>query len=159
MDSQPISEFLEKTYPELSLPLTSERGRDIEHISRTRLGKTQQISIAPREINILCPRTQEWFRTKIEASFGQTLESIYEGDKEEQVWEETKADRLKVDELIRANGGPFVLGKEPSYTDFFLAGNMQSSRMVEESVFDRMYALPGFKAVYDACAPWMERRD
>ena len=117
------------------------------------------ISISPREVNVLSPRSAEWYRKKSEAAFGQKLESIYEGDKEEKVWEATEADRMKVDELIRANGGPFILGKEPSYADFFIAGNMQTARVVEESVFERSYALPGFRGIYDACSPYMERRD
>lgn len=67
---------------------------------------------------------------------------------------------LAIDELIRANPeGPFVLGEKPSGTDFFIAGSLQSAKMVDERTFERCVAYPGFRAVYEACLPFMEKRD
>jgi hypothetical protein len=55
--------------------------------------------------------------------------------------------------------GPFVLGSKPSLTDFFIAGSLQAVRVVDERVFSRVVAYDGFKNVYDACSPYMEKKD
>jgi hypothetical protein len=50
-------------------------------------------------------------------------------------------------------------GKGPSMTDFFVAGSMETARVVDEAVFERMVGVKGFKEVYEGCAEWMDRRD
>jgi glutathione S-transferase len=55
--------------------------------------------------------------------------------------------------------GPFILGARPSYADFFIAGSLQSSRVIDEGVFQRFMKFPGFKDVYEACVPFMDRKD
>lgn len=64
-------------------------------------------------------------------------------------------------ELIRTHGAdrPFVLGDRPSYADFTIAGSLQSARVVHESVFQRIIGVVGFREVYEACLPYMERND
>ena len=64
-----------------------------------------------------------------------------------------------VGELMRTTKaeGPFVLGAKPSGTDFFIAGALQSARMVDEGVFQRNMKYPGFKDIYEGCSPYMEK--
>lgn len=64
-------------------------------------------------------------------------------------------------ELIRSHGadGPFVLGDRPSYADFTIAGSLQSARVVNEGVVERIFGVVGFREVYEACLPYMERKD
>jgi len=66
-----------------------------------------------------------------------------------------------VGELMRTHkaDGPFVLGARPSYADFFVTGCLQSARVVDEGVFQRHVKYPGFKEIYEACLPYMEKRD
>ncbi|KAF3026637.1 hypothetical protein E8E14_014485 [Neopestalotiopsis sp. 37M] len=160
MDSKPISEFIEKTYPSPAVPLTSDLGREIETKARGGLGLTFRKSLMPREIHILSPPAQEFFRRTREASLGHRLEDLLEGDKEQVAWAESAEGMREAGELIRTNSaeGPFVLGARPSYTDFFLAGSMQCARVIDEEVFRKYLRGPGFKEVYDACLPWMEKK-
>lgn len=58
-----------------------------------------------------------------------------------------------------AGEGSFILGEKPSYSDFFVAGSLQSAKMVDEGTFERMMSFEGQRAVYEACLPWMERKD
>lgn len=58
----------------------------------------------------------------------------------------------------RAAEGPFVLGARPSYTDFFVAGAVQSSRVVDEGVLERIVKFPGFSDIYTACLPYMDKQ-
>jgi glutathione S-transferase len=159
MDSVPIAQFLESTYPDPPVPLTSELGREIE--AKARAGPVFRTSVVPREIGILSPRSQEYFRRKLEASLGHRLEDLLDSDKEEQAWNAASDNMRAVGELMRTHkaDGPFVLGSRPSLTDFFITGNLQLARVVDEGVFQRIIKFPGYGEIYEACLPYMEKKD
>jgi glutathione S-transferase len=161
MDSVPIAQFLELTYPDPPVPLTSELGREIEAKARSVLGMAFRTSVMPREMGILSPRAQEYFRRTREALLGHRLEDLLDPDKEEQTWNAVGNGMRAVGELMRTHkaDGPFVLGARPSYTDFFIAGSLQSARVVDEGVFQRNIKYPGYEEIYEACLPYMEKKD
>jgi glutathione S-transferase len=159
MESALIAQFLESTYPDLPVPLTSELGREIEAQSRHVVGPIFFKSVMPREMGILSPRAQEYFRRTREASLGHRLEDQLAD--EEQSWNALADGMRAVGELMQSHkaDGPFVLGAQPTYTDFFIAGSLQSARVVHESVFQRFSEYPGYKEIYEACLPYMEKKD
>ncbi|EXJ84153.1 hypothetical protein A1O3_04820 [Capronia epimyces CBS 606.96] len=159
MDSVTIAQFLESTYPDPPVPLTSELGLEIGAKARAVVGRAFSTSLMPRELGILSPRAQEYFRRTREESLGHRLEDLF--DKEEEAWSAVGEDIRAVGELIQTHkaDGPFVLGARPSYTDFFIAGSLQSARMVDERVFQRTIKYPGYGEVYEACLPYMEKKD
>jgi glutathione S-transferase len=161
MDSVPISQFIESTYPDPPVPLISELGREIETKARAVIGPTFRNSVLPREISIFSPRAQEYFRRTREAELGHPLEDLLDTDKEEQSWSAVNEDMRALGELMMTHkaDGPFILGARPSYADFFIAGTLQFCRVVDESVFQRFMTSPGFKNVYEACVPFMQRKD
>ena len=160
MDSTPIAQFLESTYPDPPVPLMSELGREIEAKARSVGGTAFRASVMPREIRILSPRSQEYFRRRCEASLGYRLEDLLDTDKEEQSWNAVDEGMRAVSELMQTHkaDGPFVLGARPSYTDFFIAGSLQCARVVDEGVFQRNIKYPGFEGIYTACLPYMEEK-
>lgn len=159
MDSTPIAQFLESTYPDSAVPLTSALGREIESKARKVVGTITRNSIMPREVGILSPRAQDYFRCTREAALGHALEDLLVG--EEESWKAAEDDVRAVGQLMltRQAEGPFVLGARPSYTDFFVAGALQSARVVDEGVWRRIVGFPGYGEVYEACLPCMERKD
>lgn len=161
MDSVPIAQFLESTYPNPAVLLTSELGREIETKGRAVVGKAYRTSVMAREIGILSPRSGEYFRRTREAMLGHRLEDLLDGDKEEQCWNAVDDDIRAAGELMLTHKaeGPFVLGARPSFTDFFIAGSLQSARLVDEGVFQRTIKYPGFGEIYEACLPYMEKQD
>lgn len=161
MDSTPIAQFLESTYPEPALPLTSEVGKQIETESRVFGGTALRISIMPREIRILSPRSQEYFRRTREALVGQPLENFLDAEKEDQAWKDSEEGMRTVGELMSKNkaDGPFILGARPSYTDFFIVGAIQCARAIDEGIFQRFTKSPDHMRIYEACQPWMEKKD
>lgn len=160
MDSTPISEFLESTYPDPPLPLTSELGRQIEAQSRGAIGPLHRRSVMPREIRILSPRSQEYFRRRTETHLGHPLEQLLDSGKEERDWKAATEGIRAVGELMQTHkaDGPFILGAQPSYSDFFVAGSLQCTRVIDEGVFRRYMEYPGYKDIYEACLPYMERK-
>ncbi|KAF2443011.1 hypothetical protein P171DRAFT_54451 [Karstenula rhodostoma CBS 690.94] len=161
MDSAAIAAFLEATYPDPALPLTSALGAEIEKKARAVVGPAFYTSLVPRELHILSPRSQEYFRRTRESALGHPLEDLIAGDKEEAVWKAIDDDARAAGALMRTNKaqGPFVLGAQPSFTDFFIAGALQNARVVEERVWERCVAYEGYREVYEACERWMERKD
>jgi glutathione S-transferase len=161
MDSIPIAQFIESTYPTPPVPLTSELGREIEAKARAVGGRAFVALVMPRELRILSPRAQEYFRRTREASLGHPLEDLLTSEKQEQAWKLTDEGMGAVGELMQTNKaeGPFVLGASPSMTDFFIVGSLESTRIVDEDVFKRMVEYPGRKELYEACLPYMEKRD
>ncbi|KAL2817298.1 hypothetical protein BDW59DRAFT_152771 [Aspergillus cavernicola] len=159
MESVLVAQFLESTYPIPPVPLTSDLGREIETISRGVVGPIFRVSVMPREIGILSVRAQEYFRRTREAQLGHGLEELLL--QEEERWNGVEDSMRAVGELMQTHkaDGPFVLGARPSYTDFFIAGNLQSARVIDESVFQRIVKYPGYKEVYEACLPYMEKKD
>jgi glutathione S-transferase len=158
MDSISIAQFLESTYPDLPVPLTSELGREIESKARTVIGPVFRVAVMPREIAILSPRSQEYFRRTREAAVGCKLEDLLNEEKEEMAWRKIEDDMRTIGQLMLTNEkeGNFVLGASPSATDFFIAGSLQAARMVNEGVFERITRDPGHKKIYEACLPYME---
>ncbi|KAJ5127288.1 hypothetical protein N7448_008067 [Penicillium atrosanguineum] len=159
IESALIAEFLESTYPDLPVPLTSEIGVEIEAKARRVVGVVFRSAVMPREINILSPRAREYFRRTREASLGHPLEDLLVN--EEESWNAASDNMRAVGELMQTNkaDGPFVLGAKPSYTDFFIAGSLQSARVIDEGVFQRITKYPGYKEIYEACLPYMEKKD
>ena len=161
MDSSPIAHFLESTYPDPPVVLSSELGTSIEAQSRAVGAPAFRTSIMPREANILSTRSAEYFRRTREAALGHPLEELLDDEKEERAWKAAEEGMRAVSEMMLRNSGkgPFILGAEPSYSDFRIVGSIQSARMVDEGVFERLVAYPGYRALYEGCAPFMERRD
>lgn len=161
MDSVPISKFLEATYPSPPVPLTSDLGREIEFRSRRTIASVLQASVIPREIHILSPAAQDFFRRTREEQLGHPIEDLLQPGREDAAWQSISDEMKSIGELIMTNkaDGPFVLGKQPSSTDFFLVGSLQCARVVDEGVFQRIVAYPGYGEVYEACQPFMIRKD
>ena len=115
----------------------------------------------PREMEILSPRAQEFFRQTREASLGHRLEDLLDPDEEERTWNAVGDGMRAVGELMRTHraDGPFVLGSRPSYTDFWITGSLQCAKVVNEGVFGRIIKFPGYEEVYEACLPYLEKRD
>lgn len=161
MDSEVISTFLESTYPEPPLMMESTLGLEIQSKARTAVGPAFRISITPREIHILNPRSQVYFRQTRETSLGHPLEELLASNREQDIWKAQSNDIESAGKLMRINKdrGPFIMGAIPSYVDFLIAGSIQSARVVDEGVFRRITSYPGYGDIYTACLPFMEKQD
>ena len=138
IDSAPIARFIESTYPDPAVLLTSELGAEVEAKARSLRG-TFLFSVMAREIRILSPRAAVFFRRSREATLGHRLEDLLDDDKEDQSWKEADGSMRAISELMQRNkaDGRFILGARPSYADFFIAGNLQCARVIDEGVFQR----------------------
>ena len=161
MDSFPIAQFLESTYPDPPLLITLSLGDSLEAQAHAAIGPALRTSVMPREANILSERAGAYFRQSREAALGHRLEDLLDSDKEEQAWKAAGAGMRAISELMATHkdDGPFVLGARPSYADFRITGVLQAARMVDEGVWKRIVAYPGFGGIYEGCLPYMEKKD
>ena len=160
MGSGTISEFLESKYPTKPVTLKSDLGKRIELDARSAAGIPFTHSVTPRERDILSPRSAEYFQRTREAALGVRLDDMLGAD-EEASWNSVHDSLTAVSELMLTNSsdGPFILGAEPSYSDFTIAGILQCSREVDERVWERLVRYPGFARIYEGCEPLMDKRD
>lgn len=161
MDSTPISKFLETTYPDPPVLFRSQLGNEIEFQARKFIGPIHRRSVVSREINILSPRSGEYFRRRAKEGLGHPLKQLLDMDKEKQPWRGRDQRIRAVEALMQTHQeeGPFIMGARSSYTDFFVVESLQSARVVDEGVFQRYVAYSGFGDVYEACLPNMKTRD
>ncbi|KAL7924246.1 hypothetical protein ACQKWADRAFT_287730 [Trichoderma austrokoningii] len=159
MDSPAVAKFIESTYPDPPVQLDSELGAQIMLKLRAEVGPTAQNSLMPREALIFSPRAEEYFRRTREARIGRPLEELLEG--EDEAWEALEGKSQAIGALMRTNraDGPFVLGARPSVIDFFIAGSIQTAKVIDEGVFQRIAKLPGYLEIYEACQPFMQKED
>lgn len=157
MDSVVITQFIHDLHPDPPFVLSSDLGNEIEMRSRGAIGKAFRVSIAPRELQILASRSQEYFRQTREAELGHPLEDLLKH--EDKIWASAADEQEAVSALLKTNSkdGPFVLGNVPSITDFFIVGALQSAKVVDSEVWDRVVKYDGFLNLYKACIGWMEQ--
>lgn len=166
MDSYAIAKFLETTYPSTkyrALPLHSEVGDEIVSKAAAALDPVFGPCLTPTEITMLSPRAQVYFRTTREKMFGCKIEELISGDKAEQIWAGAATEIQRVNAIVEkqkeSSRGPFLFGKEPTFSDFVIAGALQSARAIDQGVFERTMGYPGFKGIYEACEPYMAKKD
>lgn len=154
-----IERFLESRYPGRPVTLTSELGREIEAKANDSVIKAFGTSLMPRTLRILSPQSREFLRWRHSPVTKDRFEDLLGA--EEQVWSELEDGIHAVGELLQTHSadGKFVLGDSPSNTDFFIAGYLQSAKVIHEEVFNRIVAYPGYHDIYDACLPYMEKKD
>lgn len=158
MESAAISKFLEDMYPDPPVQLTSELGDKLVAQIWSQLSKTFRASIMPREVAILNPPSAEYFIRNHMG--GASPEDLLDAEKEEEAWKSVEGSMQDIGVEMKTNQaeGSFLLGAHPSYADFTIVGAMQSGRMVDENVFQRIVKHPGFADLYEACEPYMLKR-
>lgn len=157
MYSSNVYRFLEATYPDPQLPVSSELGHDIESQinEATRLAFSK---LVVPSVHIILPR--------------RTLEAMYNGPAERgrpthsAADMEENADTLKammcdqIEALLNhQNDGPFLMGAQPCHTDFFLVAILACAKVVDEEIFKRLAKYPLFGKPYEACLPFMKKKD
>ena len=162
MDSKPIEEFLEATYPTPAVTLSSELGDRVQAQARASMGSLYKTNLMARELDILSPRSREYYRRTREAALGRPLETfLLDPSAEAEAWEAMKPDVQAVGELLRSNAaeGPFILGAQPCVADLWLVGSLMTAKVVHPPMLERILAVEDFRRVFEACAPWTTRSD
>ncbi|KAJ6087178.1 hypothetical protein N7467_006092 [Penicillium canescens] len=166
MDSDAIATYLDKLYP--SPPLFPSGDASYAILIAVRkivalISPSMRSLIIPNVVGHLDPRGQEYFeRTRAEL-FGKPLAEVRPKDEESLValWDIIEKESEPLIKMLKGRQGkkgPFLEGERPGYADFSLACILAFFNRFDRDVFDKILVLGGgeFKALYEACLPWLE---
>lgn len=160
MDSREIATELEHRYPSPSLWLDSPVLKKVEGLI-TRLREPLVGVFIPKvPAGLLNPPSAEYFERTRAERFGKSLSEMGRDSDKEKAWAQFEPLLKEMGDILKAEGGPFALGKTVSYTDFVIVSLLQYSKRVDEAIYERAVAIePSLRIVYDASKQWLERDD
>ena len=160
MDSRTIATELEHRYPSPSLRLDSPILKTVEALIPRLTTPLISVFMPKVPAGLLNPPSAEYFeRTRVKR-FGKTLSEMGRDSDEEKAWAQVEPPLKEMGDILKAEGGPFALGKTVSYTDFVIVSLLHYAKRVDEAVYERAVAIePSLRIVYDASKQWLERDD
>lgn len=160
MDSRKIATELEKRFPEPSLHLDAP---ELAQIEKTVIKGFQSLrpELLPKvPAALLNPTSVEHFERTKKESFGMSLAQVEKEKGGEAAWKQAEPALQQLGALLKAKGGPFLLGTTVSYADFIILGMIHFVRRIHEDLYQRAIAAePALKTLYDASAAWLQRDD
>ncbi|KAI9927819.1 hypothetical protein AWENTII_012532 [Aspergillus wentii] len=166
MDSLPIASYIDQVYPspplfpsvDASFALTLAVGKIVGKVASKGF-----VLIEPRVVDILDPRGREYFIKTRSALFGQPLSEVRPRDAAS-VRAITDAAKREMDILAQmlrgrlGKKGPFFEGEKPGYADFIVVAFLVWCERVDKEFHLALMSVGSgeFKALYDACLPWVE---
>ena len=160
MDFRQIASELEHRYPSPSLVLDSPILKKVEGLI-PRLTTPLIGDFMPKvPTRLLNPLSAEYFERTRAKRFGKTLSEVGRDSDEEKAWAQVEPPLKEMGDILKAEGGPFALGKTISYADFVIVSLLQYAKRVDEAIFERAVVIePSLRIVYDASKQWLERDD
>ncbi|KAH6645098.1 hypothetical protein BKA67DRAFT_639847 [Truncatella angustata] len=159
-DSAKIALELEKRYPHPSLYLDSSLLPMAYEAVTAILVIYRPISMCKVLPKLLNRRSADYIsRTRTEA-LKKSLEEQAKGPDAEEAWKKMKGPLEDLAALIKGKGGPFMMGKTPSYADFVITSFLYYIRRIDQNDFDGMIAIDSaLSDIFEACEPWFLKDD
>lgn len=163
MDSAIIATELEARYHTPSLKLNP----DLEKEAQDAMGAIF-IALVPYLLpfaeNVVSPDDIEWFKVDRAGRFGMSVEDAFTEKDGSPYFAAAKPGFEKCTEVLRAHKldqGPFILGSEACYADFYLAATTTMFKQTSEKAFAAfMKEAPSeLKALHEACQKWTMKQD
>ena len=166
MDSEPIAMYIDKLYPSPPLYPSGDASYSlvvaVQKILALMSPSFRQL-IIPNVPSGLDPRGREYFIRTRSVAFGKPLSEVRPTDESEllalwQVIEKETEPLLKMLTGKEGKKGPFLEGEKAGYADIIIASVLAFFHRFERESFDKILVLGNgeFKALYDACLPWLE---
>ncbi|VUC37989.1 unnamed protein product [Clonostachys rosea] len=161
MDSYVIAEAIERSYPTPSVHLGNPLQQPLldaldkldvilEPIYKTRVPKVYLSEIS-----------KEYFHKTRSERLGMSLKQFEEENPKSLVFEKLSPVFGELNDLVRKNQGPFILGEEVSYADFILGGWLLFYKGMGDDVWNGLLESSGerklYKDVLEALSPWIKR--
>ena len=160
MDSRKIATELEHRYPSPSLQLDSPILKMVEGLIKQLTTPLLGVFMPKVPTALLNPPSAKYFERTRAERFGKTLSELGRDSDEEKAWAQVESPLKEMGVILKAEGGPFALGKTVSYADFIIVSLLQYAKRVDESIYERAVSIePSLKIVYDASKQWLGRDD
>ncbi|CAF9921931.1 MAG: hypothetical protein ALECFALPRED_001977 [Alectoria fallacina] len=159
-DSRKIADVLEKKNPSPSLHLDSPILKKVEELAPQCVMSLGPVFIPRIPRFMLNPRSAEYFERTREARFGMSLSQLEKEKGGESAWKAAEPKWKELGTLLKAEGGPFFMGKTVSYADLIVVGALHCFAFGDGDMFQRVKDIePAFLTLYDASKAWLERDD
>lgn len=164
MDSAAIAVELEARFPTSSLRLNPELEKEAE----SAIGEVFRNLIPylmPFAPNVVAPKDVEWFKVDRAKRFGMTVEEAFKVKPDGcPYYAAARAGFEKCATVLRVHKvdeGPFILGSEPCYADFYLAATMQMFNRIDGEMFTEFLneAPPEMRGLHEARRKWTSKQD
>jgi len=160
MESQAIAQRLEKDHPTPSLHLDSPLLPKVQALLPKILPPLGGLWQPAVPASLLNPSSKEYFERTRHERLGKPLAQIAQEFGGEEAWMAAIPELKELGALLKAEGGPFVTGKTPSYADFVILGWLQFFKTIDVKLYERVVSIePAFGTLYDASKQWLERDD
>ncbi|CAD6569057.1 MAG: hypothetical protein ASARMPREDX12_002045 [Alectoria sarmentosa] len=160
MDSRKIADVLEKKHPSPSLHLDSPILKKVEELAPQCVMPLGPVFIPRVPRFMLNSRSAEYFERTREARFGMSLSQLEKEKGGESAWKAAEPKWKELGTLLKAEGGPFFMGKTVSYADLIVVGALHCFAFGDGDMFQRVKDIePAFLTLYDASKAWLERDD
>ncbi|KAF6814899.1 glutathione s-transferase [Colletotrichum musicola] len=160
MNSAKIVKRLEADYPEPPLNVDSELTQvayDLVSKLADRLSPVL-IPLVPRRL--LGERSAEYFRETRKEFLGMTLDELEAKHGGEQAWERAYEALDEATEQLNKTEGPFFHGEKVSWADCIYISFLYFIKKFDEEFFKRVVERsPPLGKMWEASAPWLERKD
>lgn len=164
MDSLLMAQEIEKLQPEPSLGLDTDFPKRTQAIVAA-IQKPMGPIMMPRVPELLLnPRSAEYFYETRAKRWGMPLPELAKSERAGEVaWRGAEEGMVQLRELLKENSeGPFIMGNEPTFADFILAGfwRFVEKLSVEGDLESRFMGFDErFREHRRACQPWLDRDD
>lgn len=160
MDSRKIATEIERRYPSRPLQLDSPVLKQVEELI-PQLREPMAAIFMPKVPNgLLNPPSAEYFERTRAERFGKALSELERDSGGEPAWARFAPPLKELAGILKAEGGPFVLGKEISYADFVIVSFLHFAKRIGEDIYDRIAAMePPLRILYEASKSWLKRDD
>lgn len=164
MDSAVIANELESRYPEPSLRLDS----DLEKEAQGAMGEVFMSLVPyllPLAAQIVALGDLDWFKEDRAKRFGMTVDEAFHTKKDgSSSFEAAKPGFERVAQVLKAHKldqGPFILGSQVCYADFYLVATLQMFSQMGEDAYEEFmkHAPPELRQLHYACQKWTARQD
>lgn len=114
---------------------------------------------------LVAPEDLEWFKADRAKRFGMTIEEAFETERDAApIFAAARPGFEKCAKILRGHKldkGPFILGSQPSYADFYLAATMQMFKRGGDKRFAAFMneAPPEMRGLHEACQQWTTKQD
>ncbi|KAL6720023.1 hypothetical protein ACLMJK_001944 [Lecanora helva] len=161
MDSKNIAVELERHYPSPSLHLDLPVLPKVQEIINTSFQSSLRGVLMPKiPSKLLTPGSAPFWIAKREKEFGMPLPQLEKETNVDNAWEKATPGMEALGALLKADGGPFILGKVVSYADLIIVAALHCIRRVGEENYERAVAIePALGTLYEVSKAWLERDD
>lgn len=164
MDSMKIAEALEEYQPSPSLHLASPRVKQAQQAVKLTVEALAPIAKPRVPEMVLNPNSIEYFQRTRSKRHGMSLEELARSELAgEAAWTEAAKGLAQLRGVLTEDqAGPYVMGAEPGFADFVLAGVWRFMQVLDRDgdLFGRLMKFDeSFAKHFAACEKWLERDD